>query len=348
MSIEIFKTSKDKVINSVTGVGVTNYEYALEKLCPLIDSLDIQRNTLSAGIYKKMQADIEDGAILPPITIAFIDSEMCSSTDKTDIQNFINNNINKGFILDGIQRLSAIKRIHDKTDLVTEGLDLSTSLYVNFVIGQSSDILLYRMITLNNGQKPMSPRHQIEILYKFSSKIGRSPLTTFTEKSQKRIGKQSFKESEIIKAYLAYLSNTFSIENKKVIESKMDELLADKIIENKKEFSEEDFSDVLTLIASLCQDEVNYKWFSIENNLIGFCSAIRHSFECLKDISSENFRDNIESFDEFFRNSIDVSKIKLGAERRRAVNKFIYYFKELKNKNSRELLEYYVSRGWIE
>ena len=37
-------------------------------------------------------------------------------------------------------------------------------LYANLLICESMDRLLYRMITLNNGQKPMSARHQIEIL----------------------------------------------------------------------------------------------------------------------------------------------------------------------------------------
>ena len=47
------------------------------------------------------------------------------------------------------------------------------------------DRLLYRMITLNNGQKPMTARHQIEILASNIFDFDSLPILSVTEKESK-------------------------------------------------------------------------------------------------------------------------------------------------------------------
>lgn len=56
------------------------------------------------------------------------------------------------------------KELNTLSRIDADKLDMSRILYCNILISDSMDRLLYRMITLNNGQKPMSARHQIEIL----------------------------------------------------------------------------------------------------------------------------------------------------------------------------------------
>lgn len=46
------------------------------------------------------------------------------------------------------------------------------------------DRLLYRMITLNNGQKPMSARHQIEILASNMFDFDKLPILAVSEKNK--------------------------------------------------------------------------------------------------------------------------------------------------------------------
>lgn len=73
----------------------------------------------------------------------------------------IEEKINEIFILDGIQRLNTLVRVRESSE---EKFPYDRSIYANLLICESFDLLLYRMITLNNGQKPMTARHQIEIV----------------------------------------------------------------------------------------------------------------------------------------------------------------------------------------
>jgi hypothetical protein len=336
MSIKIFDIENDSVIRSTVGIGKTTYDYALKKLCPLIDRLDIQRNQLASKMYTKMQEDISDGAILPPITLAFVKENVNFTRDNIEV--FIKENISEGFILDGIQRLSAIRRIDEELNL-NRNFNKNTTLYVNIVISPSKDTLLYRMITLNNGQKPMSPRHQIEALSNYTLNFDSDVLPLHTEKNQKRSRSIGFKKSDIIKAYIAYMSNDYRIDNKKIIESKMDELLVDKIITNKKKDNEEEFEDVLHLIARLSDNENVYKWFTFENNMIGFCSGVRASYNELANTSNENFEQSLNNFETYFNEWLDRSRIKIGTERRRSISNFINNYKLYKDLEPSELVD---------
>ena|SRR6218665_2420608 len=344
MSIDLYDTAEDKVIKSTVGIGKTNYRYALDHLCPLVDRLDIQRNTLSSKMYSKMQEDIVQGAILPPITLAFVKDDV--HMDKNDMFTYVNENIARGFVLDGIQRLSAIKRIYDDSTFFEE-LNLDTPLYVNIVISPNKDTLLYRMITLNNGQKPMSPRHQIEALYDYSDLEADTPFPLHTEKGQTRARSKGFKKSDIIKGYISYFTKSYNIDNQKLIESKMDELLVSKIIDNKKEYNEQEFVDVLKLIERLSENDDVYKWFGFENNMIGFCAAIRVSFNEISQTSPEVFYTSVQTLENYFNEYLDRSKIKIGTERRKAVFNFISNYRDCFNLDVSRLNDYFMDKGYI-
>lgn len=95
------------------------------------------------------------------------------------------------------------------------------------------DNLLYRMVTLNNGQKPMSARHQIEILTSNLFDFQETGERILTEKDSKNLKiSVSFNRADFIKGYLAFLSNSTNIRNQKFIEDQMDALIADKILKS--------------------------------------------------------------------------------------------------------------------
>jgi len=89
------------------------------------------------------------------------------------------------------------------------------------------------MITLNPSQKPMSARHQIEILAVKLLDFSNLPITVHSERENVR-GQSSrgFHRADIIKAYIAFLSGLDNIENQKIIEDKMDELIAEKVLDS--------------------------------------------------------------------------------------------------------------------
>lgn len=311
----------DEVIRSRYVTARTTYRYAYENLVPLIDRLDIQRNIQDTKFYDRLEKDIVRGCIMPPITLAFIDADAIAVEGIEDLTAFFEAKITEGFILDGIQRLNTLKRAVENRP----NLDSERTLYLNVLVCSSMDNLLYRMITLNNGQKPMSARHQIEILasnlFEFEDSDG-PLLPILTEKEVKLQKKKvAFSKADFIKGYLAFLSNSTNIENQRIIEERLDELIADKILDSGITEDDLEFSDVVVLIEKFAATNEGFKWFKNANNLIGFCVGIKTNFDLLWGISTDQFIGNISSFEAAFK-SFNFSKIKVGRIRRNLVSYF--------------------------
>lgn len=332
--MEIYSIDKDKVIKAYFLTGRITYQYALDNLIGLIDKLDIQRRFQNESFYKRLEIDLQEGCITPAITIAFIKPVNLSTVPTIEeIQADIVADIKHAFVLDGIQRLNTLKRVASK-----EGntLDKDNFLYLNVIVCPSRDNLLYRMVTLNNGQKPMTARHQIEILaesiYDFSS----YSFNIFTEKENTSKSEKGYKKADILNAYISFLSNSTNLDNKKIIEDKLDELVARKIIESKITDESVDFSKILLLIDRMTVSDQLYNWLKNGNNLIGFCVGLRSTFEAVNSLANGELELAFETFEKAFKN-INVSTIKLSRERRRLASFFISKISELIEKDSDEL-----------
>lgn len=328
----IFDKGFDKVVYSVFCSGKTTYQYAIEVFLPQIDKYYAQRKKVDEKFYQKLERDIAVGCVMPPITIAIVLDSIQKFIDGSidDIKELIDTEKENIYILDGIQRLNTLKRAYKE-----EIKDYY--IYFNLLVADSDDRLLYRMITLNNGQKPMSARHQIEVLAHNIFDFENLPIQMQTEKarSKKRI-KGSFDKDDIIKGYISYLSESVNIDNQKIIESKMDELIADKIIESNVTQSEAQFTMVVDKIEEFIEEDYLLRWFKQPNNLIGFCAGVGKSYHFVKDESKEDFKNMIEQFEESFQ-SFDISKIKLGHLRRLTVQYFISKYETLKPLSQSEI-----------
>ncbi|QRY30538.1 hypothetical protein JVX96_20940 [Variovorax sp. PDNC026] len=331
----IYSVAVDTVINATVGTGKTSYAVALEHLYPLINQLAIQRKLQDPKFYDRLKRDIVNGCIMPPITIAYIapDIKDLNAFDKKNLKDFMEENIGKAFILDGIQRLNTLHRASDDPDFGVH----DNPLYVNVIVCRTMDSLLYRMITLNNGQRGMTTRHQVEIvtsnLYDFSDSV----LTIQAEKAPKR-RRGAFKKADFVLAYLAFLSNSTTIDSQKLIEEKLDELIAFKILESDPIATSTEFSDVLDLIEEFCKIPASKEWFRNVNNLVGFASAIKASYSDAVQVSPERFSEVREEFEKAF-SSFSVSKIKLGQARRSAANWFIKNFSKFEPMSYLEMME---------
>jgi hypothetical protein len=327
METVFFDKEFDKVVSSVFCSGNTSYKYAIENFFPRIDAYYAQRKNLDEKFYQKLQRDIVDGCIMPPITVALIieNIEELKDQSKEQLQALFEKNKESLYILDGIQRLNTLNKAFSENPEIEK-----LKIYFNLLISNSEDRLLYRMITLNNGQKPMSARHQIEILaYKMFDFEGVG-ITIQTEKQRsKKIIKGSFNKDDIIKGYIAYLSQSVNIDNQKIIESKMDELIAEKIIESNVTQGSQNFKDIISLIEGFTEDAELLKWFKQTNNMIGFCAAISQTYDVLKHESIADFKTSIGRFESALE-EFDISKIKLGHLRRLTVNYFILKYHNLK------------------
>lgn len=333
MKITVNTLHKDEVINSYFLTGITDYGTALKSLYPLIDRLDIQRKIQNTTFYKRLELDILNGCIMPPITIAFVEPENENKT-MSEWQMFILDNISKGFILDGIQRLNTLNRVKD-----SEKLQLDRPLFLNVLICKSKDNLLYRMVTLNNGQKPMSVRHQIEILATNIYDLKNLPLKIVSEKeAQNKRYTDALRSADVVSGYLAFLSDSIGLESEKIIQSKMDELIARSIIESNITEDDIEFSIVLEEIYRLTENnEVNLRWFKGVNNLIGFSVGMKKSYKDLMNISPDEFSIIINTFEAAF-SCINISKIKVSTERKKLSRELIENIYKYRDFDSDDLL----------
>lgn len=341
--IQVLDITQDEVINSKVLIAKSNYEFSLSKIYPLINKLDIQRNVLNKSFYTRLEKDILDGCIMPALTLALIGSN--TEGDIQTFQNYLNENINKAFVLDGIQRLNTLKKASEN---LTFPERYTHPIYFNIIICDSMNELLYRMITLNNGQKAMSVRHQIEILTQNLLNIDVLKIKIQTEKERKKqIIPNSFAQSDLTLSYLAFLTKSINIDNQKIIESKMDEILVNKVIENDAIYASLEFSDIVNnIVAKFSINSECFKWFNNTNNLVGFFAGIFTSYDLIKDERIEDFQQTLENFENSFKD-LNISKIKVGTLRRKLVSYFFENYSDLKNLDSLSLTTKFMDENLL-
>lgn len=341
MTIEYYTYNTDLVMDGFVITAATNYEFALKNIVPLIERLDIQRDALNTKFYSRLEDDIINGCVMPPITIALIHSfSMSAIRRKTEIRKFINENIDNAFILDGIQRINTLKRA-----ALREGFNKTRPIHINFIIASSRDRLLYRMITLNNGQKAMSARHQIDVLADSFFNFNDHDIKLVAEKGKGRVrAPDTFNKADFVKGYIAYLSESVNIDNQKIIEEKMDELIAFKIIESNIPKSTVEFADIVTLINKFSSSLFLKEWIRSQNNFIGFCVGAKTSFAALSTIRLKDLEAAIQNFELAF-SYVNVRKVNLAKAKRESVANYIKNIKKYLTLSDTELLD--KIQDWI-
>lgn len=333
--MKIYDIDYDSVIDAVVATGSITYGEAIEKLVPLISKTEFQRKLQDKKFYEKLERDIEKGCIMPSITIAYVNDVINKKSETKQILDFFNKNYNNSFVLDGIQRLNTLSRVD------SEKIDLNKKLYLNIVFSDSVEKLLYRMITLNNGQKPMTPRHQVEVMmanvYDFDN-LG-IDIQTEKERAQK-IKMSSFNKSDLVQAYLAYMANSPMVDNKKIIQDKMDELIVSKIISAEPTPTDSTFEMVIKALAKFQKSPKSLKWLKQANNLVGFAVGMKKSYKIIQTLSVQDFENSIENFDMAF-SDFNPSKIKMGKLRRELSFDYFENFEKLGHLDRKELLEYF-------
>lgn len=337
MGIEVFSINRDEVVNSIFITGCTTYQYALDNFYPLINRFDAQRKLQNKTFYERLKRDIVRGCVMPPLTLSIVDENDFDFIEKQAAAAYIEEKLSNGYVLDGMQRLNTLKSASDD-----ERFDPDRPLYFNILISKSKDTLLYRMITLNNGQKPMSARHQIEVLTEELFDFTELKIDIQTEKERsEKVVRGAFNLSDISKGYLAYFTNNLNNDNNKIIAEKMDEIIARKIMD----FDIEDenrieFQSILKLIDQLSIDEEAKKWLQIQNNLIGFCLGVKNSYKYISNIEAADFGRFVLKFDEAFK-GINAAKVNLGKYRRELSFEYIKNIENLHALDELSLLDHF-------
>lgn len=269
----------DKKVNgaSVTLVmTISEYWSVSDKI---LEKNEFQRRKVRTGqnIYKLLQDDLVAGCIMPPIVLAtseefrhqyseefgrvnkIIQNIEPSSSDSTLIKNLARKAMksNKLLILDGLQRTHTIRKALDETTGDTRGKLLDNKIRVELYLGLTKYGLLYRMLTLNSGQTPMTFRHQLEILfYDYLPKDSIPNITLHIESKDSfidEIGNYIF--ADVIDLYQSYLLGSPQKFTKKRLLQEIKELEFLESYERKKS------PDMRTLI--IIYDKLVRKWNTV-------------------------------------------------------------------------------------
>lgn len=147
----------------------------------IIDENDFQRRRVSVKgkPYQLLQRDLIDGCVMPPIILAMRQESSAKSSiaqsgyragaSEKDLEAEIFQAFRdkKLLILDGLQRTFTIGDCITQLESDPNALDRfrAQKIRLEVYVGLNKMGILYRMLTLNTGQTPMSFRHQIEMLY---------------------------------------------------------------------------------------------------------------------------------------------------------------------------------------
>lgn len=141
----------------------------LDAVRQVVDKNQYQRKRVSSSktIYSLLRQDIVRGCVIPPIVLALSSNDVSMPDSPTEDQwlQHLQNNLGKLLILDGLQRTYTLMDLEGNSEEAQRSELRQKNLRVEVYIGINRLGILYRMLTLNTGQTPMSLRQQIEMLY---------------------------------------------------------------------------------------------------------------------------------------------------------------------------------------
>ena len=223
-----------------------DYHWYLNAVAGAEQNLAIQREIIKGTkVYATLRADLKRGCLMPPIVLAVknlelpdrLDNQFESISDGTVEEELLAKlspqlaDVNSGnmYIIDGLQRTNALKQTFEEVSDPEKEDFLSREMRVEIWLNIPFGALAYRMLLLNAGQKPMSIKHQIEIL---SMKL-REELSTISGieiiiGSQRRTRKGQFQLAKLSETFQAWLQGQPNLDLRNLV---MEQLLTESAIE---------------------------------------------------------------------------------------------------------------------
>jgi len=254
------------------------------------NKFQLQRKKETHKGYKRLKDDLANGALIPGITLAVepsIADEVVKIIEKNDNKEIsqklesIKDNI---YILDGLQRTHKIKELLDSKVQFKDNQKLLLEIWVEPNISH----LVYRLIVLNSGQKPMSMRHQIELLFTTMRKTLTNEIPDLEilveNEEDKRSKALEFPFERLVTAYKSFLTKSPEVDKSSIVSEK---LLEDKILDGSEEYLTERFISFKNYLTMYCEldkelfriyDKSENKgfrnWFADANVINSFFAAI--------------------------------------------------------------------------
>tara|TARA_R110000751_G_scaffold133929_1_gene236340 strand:+ start:289 stop:1404 length:1116 start_codon:yes stop_codon:yes gene_type:complete len=185
----------------------------------------------SSTVYSLLKEDLKTGCIIPPIVLALskntegiFDSKLIDNHPEK-LKSLIIDHQKNLIILDGLQRTYTIRDLFNslrssKDETTLEKIS-KFPIRIEVYVGIDKLGILYRMLTLNSGQTPMSLRHQIEILYSDyleDDLDGIKLLLEADDKTPQKEGEYKFKD--IIEGFNSYIDRDYlTIDRNDILEN---------------------------------------------------------------------------------------------------------------------------------
>ena len=206
-AISQIKDGRIDAWNFLLEISIDDY---LNLVNDVIDKNDFQRKRVrsSKTVYALLKEDLKLGCIIPPLVIAL------SNTAKTDlnmenISSYVIENKKDLLILDGLQRTLTIKDLLNELseDSITLDKVKNHKIRLELYVGINRLSILYRMLTLNTGQTPMTLRQQIEMLYMDYLEQQKIPHVSLIRETDSKTARKfvEYNFHEIIDGFNAYL-----------------------------------------------------------------------------------------------------------------------------------------------
>jgi len=292
MNIEILGYAEDLRTHTHVVYAKMLINHYLELVGKDFDQFDIQRRREKHKAYNRLKQDVLAGALLPSITLAIrmekVDTLLPLVKERNN--NFLSEALatpGQVTILDGLQRTFLLN------ELTEEGQPFQPSQTVLLEFWFEKDIrnLIYRIIVLNAGQKPMSMRHQLELLFltvkdRLQTEI--PGLEIFMEREgNRRTKSRKYPLDRIATSYQCFITKTPEVQRENLVAQKMVE--EDALASSEQELGEQfdSYKEYLVIYANLDDDICRIypgshnteipsgtNWFGSDNVMNSFFAAV--------------------------------------------------------------------------
>jgi len=282
MPIEIMGFAKDARTGTPVIYAKSDIPTYLEIVGDEFDEFDIQRKRVQHKAYARMKEDIKAGTLLPAVTLAIksglVDEaeNLIGKPDDLAVMISRRGSVN---ILDGLQRTHILKDIGESGHRFLQDQTMLLEIWIEPQIKN----LIYRIIVLNAGQKPMSMRHQMELLFYSTKEILENRiqgLEIFTERDEsRRTRAKKYPLDRVSLAYYAFITKAHEVNKDNIVAQQLqeDEVLSQGVESFGERF--ERFSEIFTSFSRIDQlaegryGKAGVSWVGSENFMLGFFAA---------------------------------------------------------------------------
>lgn len=218
--MKITSTLEDRRINSTNIlIEMTVKDYsAIAKDILKNNQYQRKRVTAANAVYSVLKQDLIKGCLMPSIVLAapYLDTGVIA---EDIIESYFLKSRDKIMILDGLQRTFTIVEL--VSELGNEHPFLKQKIRVEIYAGINRLGILYRMLTLNTGQTPMSLRQQIEMLYSNYATTDLGNIELIKESDGRRAYSLSqYKFKDVIEGFNSYIErNELPIKRDDILEN---------------------------------------------------------------------------------------------------------------------------------